>query len=198
MGNTESSRNEKKGKEGSGKTAIIIIIGVIVILLLVIVIILLLKGKGNEDSGVTLTPAPSENTREIAQSSSIRVISSEEEAQTAAEKMRQTVTEGMFKCDMPTTWTFKKGGSEPVDLYVANHPDNTKPIYFDVYLEDTDELIYSSPVLKVDTKWTDIVLNKELEPGSYRAKVAYKLLNDEESQEVYSSVNFIVLIKIKD
>jgi hypothetical protein len=191
-------KTEKSGKEGSGKTAIIVIIGVIIILLLLIVIILLLKDKGNSDSDVVLKPAPNENTREIAETSSVRVIKSEEEAQTAVEKMREEVAEGMFKCDMPTTWMFRKGGSEPVELYVANHPDNTKPIYFDVYLEETDELIYSSPVLKVDTKWTDISLNKELEPGTYRAKVAYKLLTDEESQEVYSSVNFIVLIKVID
>jgi len=193
MGKTNDNQKGKNEGGGSGKTLIIAIIGVIIILLLVIVIILLLKDKGQNagnDPG-----AANGNTREVA--GSVRTIASEEDARNVMDEMREEVAEGMFMCDMPTTWEFTKGGAEPDDdVYVSNHPSNTKPIYFDVYLEDTDELIYSSPVLKVGTKLTDISLTKELEPGTYRAKVAYKLLKDEESQEEFSAVNFIVLIKI--
>ncbi|MCR5249113.1 MAG: hypothetical protein K6E50_00750 [Lachnospiraceae bacterium] len=192
MGKTNDNQKEKKDSGSGAKLAIIAIIGVIIILLLVIVIILLLRN--GKDAGADAT-AQNENTREVA--GSVRTIASEEDARNVMDEMREEVAEGMFKCDMPSTWTFTKGGTEPdKDLYVSNHPDNTKPIYFDVFLEDTDELLYSSPVLKVGTVWTDISLNRELEPGTYRAKVAFKLLTDEESQEEYSAVNFIVRIKV--
>jgi hypothetical protein len=196
MGKTKDNRNEKKDSSNTGKYVILAIIGVIIILLLVIVIILLLKGKGQNvgDLPTADTTAQNGNTREVA--GSVRTIASEEDARNVMDEMREEVAEGMFKCDMPTTWTFTDGGAVPKDFYVANHPDNTKPIYFDVYLEETEELLYSSPVLKVGTTWTDIKLDKKLEAGTYRAKVAYKLLKDEESQEVYSAVNFIVLIKV--
>jgi len=193
MGKTNDNQKGKNEGGGSGKTLIIAIIGVIIILLLVIVIILLLKDKGQNagnDPG-----AANGNTREVA--GSVRTIASEEDARNVMDEMREEVAEGMFKCDMPSTWTFTNGGADPEDdVYVANHPDNTKPIYFDVYLEDTEELIYSSPVLPVGTKVTDIKLDKKLEAGTYRAKVAYKLLKDEESQEEFSAVNFIILIEV--
>lgn len=194
MGKMSDNRKEKKDSGNNAKTAIIAIIGVIIILLLIIVIILLLKDNGqNLTDGTT---AKNENTREVA--GSVRVVANEEDARNVMDEMREEVAEGMFMCDMPTKWLFTNGGADPQDLYVANHPDNTKPIYFDVYLEDTEELLYSSPVLPVGTRWTDIKLNKTLEPGTYRAKVAYKLLKDEETQEEFSAVNFIVLIEILD
>jgi hypothetical protein len=192
MGKKNDSPNGKDDNKGSGKIAVIVIVGVIIILLLVIVIILLLKKDGQGTD--TEVAARNENTREVA--GSVRTIANEDEARTVMDEMREEVAEGMFKCDMPTTWVFKNGGAEPVDLYVANNSSNTHPLYFDVYLEDTEELLYSSPVLRVGTRWTDIKLDKKLDPGEYRVKVAYKLLKDEESQEESSAVNFIVLVNI--
>jgi hypothetical protein len=186
---------EPKKKEGSNKTIVFILLGVIIILLLVIVIILLLQKKGGQsDPGIARQDG---STREVA-TGSIRAIANEEDARNVMDEMREAVAEGMFACNMSMTWNFVNGGAISRDAFVANDPDNTHPICFDVYLEGTDELIYSSPVLRVGTTWTDFSLDKTLEPGTYEAKVAYTLLKDEESQEAISKANFIITINVLD
>jgi preprotein translocase subunit SecG len=182
---------EPKEKKGSNKTVIFILLGVIIILLLAIVIILLLQKKENNpevsDTG---------EGREVA--GSIRTVASEEDARNIMDEMRESVAEGMFACNMSMEWNFVNGGKISRDAYVANDPDNTHPICFDVYLEGTGELIYSSPVLKVGTVWSDFSLDKTLEAGTYEAKVQYSLLKDEETQETISQANFIITINVLD
>jgi hypothetical protein len=96
------------------------------------------------------------------------------------------------------TWTFENGAAESRDAYVANSVNNTHPICFDVYLEDTEELLYSSPVLPVGTDLKNIKLDQELPAGEYKATVMYSLLKDVESQEEISSAGFVVTIKVQN
>jgi hypothetical protein len=188
----KEKKDNVEEKKRSKTAVIFVILGVIIILLLVVVIILLLKGGKKDDQ-----PVAAETTdRQIA--GSIRTVVDEADARNIMDEMREEVAEGMFKCDMSLEWNYINGGAISRDAYVANHPDNKHPLYFDVYLEDTDEVIYSSPVLKVGTTWTEFALDKKLEPGSYRAVVQYTLLKDEESQEELSKAEFVVLLNVID
>jgi hypothetical protein len=103
----------------------------------------------------------------------------------------------MFECKMSMTWTFADGSAASKDAYVANSTNNKYPIYFDVTLNDTGEKVYSSPVLPVGAELTGITLDKDLDPGTYKAKVLYSLIKDEESQEVVSSAGFVIKIIVK-
>jgi hypothetical protein len=99
---------------------------------------------------------------------------------------------------MAMKWTFPDGKSESKDAYVANSVNNTHPICFDVYMKDSEELLYSSPVLPVGTDLKNIKLDKELPAGEYKATVMYTLLKDTESQEEISSAGFVITITIQN
>jgi hypothetical protein len=113
------------------------------------------------------------------------------------EEMRKEVEEGMFECNMSMTWTFDDGSAKSEDAYVANSTNNKYPIYFDVYMNDSNELVYSSPILPVGAELTNFSLDKNLDPGTYKATVMYSLIRDADSQEVISSAGFVIKIIVK-
>ena len=49
-----------------------------------------------------------------------------------------------------------------------NGTNNTHPIYFDLYMQDTNELLYSSPVLPVGADLTNCKLDIVRPAGSYQ------------------------------
>ncbi len=160
-------------------------------MLLAIIVILLLKKPAESVEEQSESGA----VREVV-TESTRLVLDEESAQSVLDEMRKEVEEGMFECNMSMTWTFANGEAESKDAFVANSVNNTHPIYFDLYLKDTNELIYSSPVIPVGSQLTDFKLDKSLPAGTYKAKCAYSLLSDEESQEVTSNVNFIITLEV--
>lgn len=115
-----------------------------------------------------------------------------ENAEEVMSEMTEKVEEGMFECKMTTTWTFDNADAESPNAYVANAEGNRYTFYFDVYLDGTDEVIYSSPLLPVGTEIQNIKLEKELPAGEYGATVVYTLVNDE--YEEVSAVGFKIKI----
>ena len=115
-------------------------------------------------------------------------------ADTVMEDLSDKVDEGMFECKMTTTWTFEDGASVSANAYVANVENNRYAIYFDVYEEGTDELLYSSPILPVGSEIRDIKLDKELPAGDHDAVVMYTLV-DEDEEEV-STAGFHITIYV--
>lgn len=186
----EKGQNQSVKKEG-GPSKLIIVIGAVIIVLLVALILILLLKKSPE-------PAVSntDDTRKVAESA--RVVLDEESAGNIMDEMRKEVEEGMFECNMSMTWTFADGTSESKDAIVMNSSNNSYPFYFDVTLNDTEELIYSSPVVPVGSQLTDFKLDKDLNPGEYKATVMYSLLEDEESQVVKSQAGFVITIKVNN
>jgi hypothetical protein len=189
------STEKKAGSEGKKKNGVIVavtLLAILVVTLITVVVILLAKNK-DKDADAEAPPV-TEERREVADS--VRTILDEDSANDIMEQMREEVAEGMFECEMSMTWNFDNGQAESKDAYVANSTSNTHPIIFDVYLQDTEELLYSSPVLPVGTSIANFKLDKELPAGSYKATVMYSLLADAESQDVISSAGFVVTINV--
>lgn len=188
MARAAGDKAETEGKK-KNKTVIMIaaVFAVVVIALLGVIIYLLMDRR---DDNVR----DDEPYREVA--GSVRTVIDEDSANDVMEQMREEVAEGMFECQMSMTWTFADGRAESQDAYVANSVNNTHPICFDVYMQDTEELLYSSPVLPVGTDLRNIRLDQELPAGSYQAVVMYRLLEDAESQEEISNAGFVVTINI--
>ncbi|MCI8666610.1 MAG: hypothetical protein HFG82_08065 [Dorea sp.] len=113
---------------------------------------------------------------------------------TVMEDMGDKVAEGMFECNMTTSWVFEDGKSESPNAYVANVENNLHTIYFDVYDTATEEVLYSSPMLPVGTELRNIKLEKELPKGEYDAVVMYTLVN--EKNEEVSTVGFNITISV--
>jgi len=182
----DQARSSKRG------LIIIIVFLVIIVALVGVIAFLLGRNAGSSDNASEADNTPS--NREVANAS--RVILDQESAANVMDEMRSEVAEGMFECNMSMTWTFDDTTQPSKDAYVANSKNNTHPIYFDVILKDTDEKVYSSPILPVDSEITNIALDKSLAPGTYKATVMYTLLSDEVSQEEISSAGFVIKIVV--
>jgi hypothetical protein len=189
MSENQKGQNQSDEKKGGVSRLLIIIGAVIIVLLVAVIVILLLKKDDTADTG-------NNNTENRQVANSARLVLDEETASSVMEEMRKEVEEGMFECNMSMNWTFDNGEAESRDAYVANSVNNTHPIYFDLYLKDSGELLYSSPVIPVGAELTNFKLDKPLPAGVYDAKCAYSLLRDEENQEVISAANFIVTVTV--
>jgi flagellar basal body-associated protein FliL len=178
----QSEKSEKPGKDEKNQKRKKIIIAIIIVLLLIAIIILL----------ILLLKKPEEEGR-----GSVRVVN-EETAGTVMDDMRDEVAKGIFQCEMSMKWFYPNGTLGESDAYVANSKENKYPIYFDVILEDTNETVYSSPVLPVGTNVSGFALDKELPAGNHRATVMYTLVEDVESQKEISQAGFIVNIEVQN
>lgn len=183
-GKDKPKTGQNENKKNKVTIVVIIILAIVVIALVGVVAYLL--GKGKNDTGNA--------TRDVADS--VRTVVDENSSQDIMNQMREEVEEGMFECKMSMSWSFANGTSESKDAYVTNSTNNTHPICFDIYLNDTEELIYSSPVLPVGADLKNIKLDKPLSKGEYKATVMYSLLKDTESQEEISSAGFVITINV--
>jgi hypothetical protein len=192
------NNGEKGNNSGSSRRGFIIIIAafLVIIIALIAIIALLIGRNTNKGSDTGTQSSGTENGREVV--GSARLVLDESSAANVMDEMRQEVEEGMFECNMSMTWTFADGSAESKDAYVANSTNNKYPIYFDVELKDTGEVIYSSPVLPVGTSLTNFALDKDIDPGNYKARVVYYLIKDEKSQEVVSSAAFIIKLNVNE
>jgi hypothetical protein len=163
-----NSSNGKSNKRG-------VVIAVVVALLVIIVgtVIWLL-----------LRPTESANN----------VVVTEDNAETIASDLQQTVAEGMFNARMNVNWTFENSHSTSSNAYVANSEMNDHVIYFEIILDDTDEVIFTSPNMAVNTKLQNLTLDCDLDAGTYSATCMYHLLNDDGSE--YSKVGVAVTLNI--
>lgn len=181
-----SNQKEAAGKSRKNLVIIIVIAFVILIAALVTCIFLLLAKQKEEPVQEPASPA---RTNVLD-----RGIVDEDNAGDIMDEMSEKVSKGMFECKMTTAWTFDDGKSESPNAYVANVENNLYTLYFDVYEEATNELLYSSPMLPVGTELKNFKLDKELPAGEYDAVVMYTMV-DENLEEV-SNVGFKVTITV--
>lgn len=181
-----SNQNEPAGK--SRRVIIIIAFAVLLAALAVCIVLLLSKKEDSND-------IPMETRqRSEAEKALERGFVSEDSADNIMEEMANKVADGMFECEMTMSWTFEDGNSTASNAYVANSENNLHTLYFDVYDNATEELLYSSPMMPVGTELREIKLEKELPAGDYSALVMYTLV-DENYEEV-SQVGFNITISI--
>lgn len=178
---------KEKAEKSRRNIIIIIIIAFVVLIAALVVCIVLLFAKQKEEPA----PALEGPTRSTVLD---RGIVDEDNAGDIMDEMSEKVSKGMFECKMTTAWTFDDGKSESPNAYVANVENNLYTLYFDVYEEATNELLYSSPMLPVGTELKNFKLDKELPAGEYDAVVMYTMV-DENLEEV-SNVGFKVSITV--
>lgn len=153
-----------KGKKG-GK--IVIAVGAAVIVVLIGIIIALVVKQNKEDND----DKPMRN-----------VVVNEENAESVARDFldQEPVRSGSYEVMMNSTWHFADGSAISDNAYVENVDRNTNDVYFDVNLADTDELIYSSPVIPLGSHLDNIALDKDLDAGSYDCVLTYHLVDEKQ------------------
>ena len=172
MSNTGQSSNSKK------QTYIIVALSLLVVISIGVILFLVL-GKDDDVvkdvSGGRGTVVTKDNVNEVLKDNS------------------ETVQDGYYTTTMSIDWHFK--GKESKDAYVANDTSNTRTVYFDLFLADTNEMIYSSPYIPVGAELDSITLDKELEPGTYKTVLVYHLVDDDKQEISTLSVGLTIYVQ---
>lgn len=180
--NTEEAA---KSKKKISSTQAILIVGIVLILVAIVGVgIFIVSQQKGQEAG----PA-------IAQPGSGNVVIDTDNMDDVISDLKQKAAEGMFEVKMNSNWTFPDGTSPSTDAYVANSTANRRPFYFEVALRDTEEVIYTSPILQLGDAVRDIVLTKDLEPGKYECVCTYNTLNDDNTIE--NSVSVVVRLDVQ-
>lgn len=168
-------------KRNTGRTLLIICMIVILALLAVIVFLLM---KGNRDA------------EEEAPGRSIVV--NEDNAEEVAEEIisERKVTPGSYQVTMNSTWNFQNGAASSDNAYVENSTANMNPVYFDLQIADTEEVIYESPIIPVGSHLDDIKLDTDLDAGTYDCVLIYHLVDEE--QNTLSTLRMAVTVVVAD
>lgn len=116
------------------------------------------------------------------------------------EEAQNQVREGYFETYMNNEWTFPDGGSETQDAILGNSPNNTKPIRYEVVLEDTGEVVFKTDVIPVGVELPPFKLDVDLEAGTYNAVCRVYLMNEEKDGTYtdYSDAGFNVTITVQN
>lgn len=173
-------RRTSHGKKG-GKVVIAAGAVIIVVLLLVIIGLLFNRNGSNNNNN-----KPMRN-----------VVVNEKNAENVAVEFieQEQIRSGNYEVTMNSTWYFTDGTSISDNAYVENVANNTNDVYFDVNLADTDEVIYSSPVIPLGSYLENIALDKDLEAGSYDCVLTYHLID--ENQKTLSTLKVSLTIVIE-
>lgn len=172
---------EKENVTPKSKTKLILIIAIILILALLGVIIFLLLRK--------------DDSKAIDDGKSPRAtLVTEDNLEEVQAELAEPVQDGYYEACMSVDWNFTDSSTPSTDAYVENVTTNTRTVYFDLTLDGTDELLYSSPFIPVGAKLDSIKLDKPLPAGDYAAIVTYHLVDDNE--EELSTVAIAVTLHI--
>ena len=170
------------GKKANNKKMIILIcVFVVIVAGLVAVIVSLLLRK----------PEQKTETNEIPPT-----IVDEDNAEEVLQDIEDNTAKTQFRCRMTTDWNFADGKSESKDAYIANADTNHYPMYFEVRLVDSNEVIYTSPTIPVGSELNGLKLEQELSKGDHDAEVIYHLIDTENNNEEVSTVSFTVVIHV--
>ena len=117
---------------------------------------------------------------------------SEDNIEDFINQMDEPVPDGSYEVVMNTEWIFKDNKS---NAYIENSINNTRTVYFDLFLSDTQEMVYSSPYIPVGEKIQGFVLDADLEVGEYSGRVTYYLVDEE--NEIVSELSVSVIFEVQ-
>jgi hypothetical protein len=178
---TETSAGTRKG--GRKGIIIVIIIACVVVAVLAGVIIYLLSTR---DQG-------QDEEKEMR-----NVVVSQDNLQEQIGNMDSMdyVEPGYYTASMTNEWHFASGDAVSQDAYVANRPENTNDVYFDLFLAgDESKPIYESPVIPRGSSLEQISLDVDLDPGTYDTVMIYHLID--ENQNTISTLRVTVTLYIE-
>lgn len=125
-----------------------------------------------------LTNQGTNDTLELADNATIGILPGVDLAQRQAE-LQQQLDEGMIAFSINTNPVFATGGSEG-NLMLENPANNAKLLVVEIYIDDTQELIYQSKAIPVGAYIESAGLDKVLEPGQYAATAYFKAYREDD------------------
>lgn len=168
-----ASTEKVEGKPKKKGRFIIIGALAVVIILLVVVIWLLLRKESPDQRDTVVTK---DNVGEIQN------------------ELNKQPVDSYYVTSMTIDWTFDTATAISKDAVVDNVTNNTRTVYFDVFLKDTNEKVYSSPYIPVGSSLNEIALTTELPAGDHPAVVTYYLVDEE--NKVITDVSVAITLHI--
>ena len=178
----EAQSSKSQPQKNSNKLVILLIVLLAVLIVLAGVIVFLLT-------------RPKEPTIEPSLTGGRGTVVTKDNAEEVQKQMAEAtpVPDGSYVTSMSIDWHFK--GLTSKDAYVANAVENTRTVYFDLFLADTQELIYSSPYIPVGAELDGVILDKELETGTYKTILVYHLVDDDEKELSTLSIALTIYVE---
>lgn len=187
-----ANRQDKENRAGANKGLIIICIVAVVIIVALIGVIVALMNSSKSGENIASEEPPAGEKRSI-------LITEDNIDEMADQILDESEREGVplsYQVTMNSTWKFEDGQSASSNAYVANSVNNETPVYFDVIRNDTQEVIYQSPVIPLGEELDDIVLDVDLDAGDYECTLIYYLIDDE--QNVLTTVNMWLMVSVEN
>ena len=178
------------GKGPGNQTRVIVIMGGLIIVALVGVIIALVLNLNSDRGGVQQTEVQLPEQRTI--------LVTEDNVEEVLDELAEEApleSPGNYEVSMNLTWNFPNGDAESTNAFVENVETNPRPVYFDVYLAETGEVLYQSPVLPVGSHLQRFKLNKALEAGTYDAVIEYHIIDD--LQRTLGTLNMAITLIVE-
>lgn len=178
---------KQKEQPKTNKTVIIALSVIFLVIILALVVLI-----------IHLSKQPLQSNREEETTKKKDLIITEENVNSIREELNNP-TSGeappTYDVKMNAEWYFQDGRSKSKNAAVSNAETNQNVVYFDVILQDTEEVIYSSPYVSVGATVKQFQLDKDLEQGTYDAICKYYILNDEMESMCTVSVNVKIYIE---
>lgn len=121
---------------------------------------------------------PANDSLELADNATIGILPGVDIAQRQAE-LQQQLDESMVAFSINTNPVFETGGSEG-NLMLENPANNAKLLVVEIYMDDTQELIYKSKAIPVGAYIENARLDKVLEPGQYAATAYFMAYREDD------------------
>jgi len=93
--------------------------------------------------------------------------------------MNRPNPDAQFTVSMTTNWIFDTWDTPSQRASVSNLKYNPRTVYFDVTLNDTNELVYSSPYIPLGETLYNFALDTNPGIGTHNATVRYFLVDDD-------------------
>lgn len=128
--------------------------------------------------GVFLALRGPGDSLELDENATIGLLPGIDVAQRQAE-LQQQLDESMIAFSINTNPVFERGGSEG-NLMLENPANNAKLIVVELYLNETEELVYQTKALPAGSYIENARLDKLLEPGEYPATAYFKAYREDD------------------
>lgn len=168
---------DKAGKKVSVAVIVAIVAVIIIIVLAAVLVYVLTRKDDKPEIGGRATIVTEDNVNEIISS------------------MNEPNTDASYTVSMTNEWVFEDGQAAAENFYVKNTENNSRTVYFDLMLRDTDEVIYSSPYIPVGEEMNTLTLDKDLDAGDYNVIMVYHLVDDDRAELTTVSVAVVIHIK---
>jgi hypothetical protein len=184
---SQDKTDQQRSSPGKSKGLYVCIVAAVIVIIALVVVVACLLSKRDADTADTETQGAVPDSR--------ATILTTENMDEVLAKAAEPVVAGTYYCSMNTEWHFEDSSSPSYDAYVANSVDNSYTVYFDVFLEDTEQLVYSSPYMEVGAELDELTLTEKLDAGEYPAIVTYHLVDDQ--HETLSTVSVAVTLFVE-